>query len=230
MNSSHSIESYNFLSYTWLLDLYAWLLVCLFVLACFALCYGGENSTSLTSLGWLDARCRSSAARLVGWLIEVVTVSIGASHCAKELLKPWDSGGTKDQLDRLKERMDLVEHVSGCIDDLLGPVLQMIESLPWLEGEPALGWSAHFKGPNVGAWSHSSQRAEAIPLAMREGLSRVKILEPSPFDSSRSAKTLGNFLWDVDQYFKTAKVSEFEQVPLVNIYLTRDANLWWLMR
>ena len=38
--------------------------------------------------------------------------------------------------------------------------------------------------------------------------SKVKVPEPKSFNGSRNAKELENFLWDVEQYFKAAKVPE----------------------
>ena len=37
---------------------------------------------------------------------------------------------------------------------------------------------------------------------------KVKVPEPKSFNGSRNAKELENFLWDVEQYFKAAKVPE----------------------
>ena len=39
---------------------------------------------------------------------------------------------------------------------------------------------------------------------LREGevATKVKVLEPKPFNGARSAKDLENFLWDMEQYFK----------------------------
>lgn len=57
----------------------------------------------------------------------------------------------------------------------------------------------------------------------------MKVLKSAPFNGVRSAKTLENFLWDVDQYFKATKVPEVEQVPLVGMYLSRNVKHWWRM-
>lgn len=54
----------------------------------------------------------------------------------------------------------------------------------------------------------------------------VKLLERSSFDGVRNAKTLENLFWDMEQYFKAAKVPEDKRVSLVGMYLTADAKLW----
>ena len=38
--------------------------------------------------------------------------------------------------------------------------------------------------------------------------SKLKVLEPKKFNGSRNAKELENFLWDMEQYFHAARVSE----------------------
>ena len=60
--------------------------------------------------------------------------------------------------------------------------------------------------------------------------SKVKVPEPKSFNGSRNAKELENFLWDVEQYFKAAKVPEREWVTLTSMYLSGDAKLWWRTR
>ena len=43
---------------------------------------------------------------------------------------------------------------------------------------------------------------------MGKSTAHVKVPEPSSFDGVRNAKTLENFLWDMEQYFKVARVFE----------------------
>ncbi|KAK4359623.1 hypothetical protein RND71_021852 [Anisodus tanguticus] len=40
---------------------------------------------------------------------------------------------------------------------------------------------------------------------------KVRILEPKAFNGSKSAKELENFLWDMEQYFSTARVAETDK-------------------
>ena len=41
-------------------------------------------------------------------------------------------------------------------------------------------------------------------LRVGEVATKMKVPEPKPFDGARSAKDLENFLWDIEQYFKSA--------------------------
>ncbi|GAV69563.1 hypothetical protein CFOL_v3_13064, partial [Cephalotus follicularis] len=60
--------------------------------------------------------------------------------------------------------------------------------------------------------------------------SKVKLSEPKSFAGTRSAKDLENFLWDMEQYFKAARIPEGEKVTITSMYLTGDAKLWWRTR
>ncbi|KAL4597902.1 hypothetical protein ACB092_11G021700 [Castanea dentata] len=69
----------------------------------------------------------------------------------------------------------------------------------------------------------------AVSGLPREGevVTKVKVPEPKPFNGAKSAKGLENFLWDMEQYFKAARVLDQEKVIITSMYLSRDANLWW---
>lgn len=55
--------------------------------------------------------------------------------------------------------------------------------------------------------------------------------DPKSFSGTRNAKDLENFLWDMEEYFKAARVPEGEKVRITSMYLTGDANkLWWRRR
>ena len=56
---------------------------------------------------------------------------------------------------------------------------------------------------------------------------KVKVPESKPFNSARSAKDLENFLRDMEQYFKVARVPDQEMVTITSMYLLGDAKLWW---
>ena len=58
-----------------------------------------------------------------------------------------------------------------------------------------------------------------------EVATKVKVLEPKHFNGARSAKDLENFVWDIEQYFKAAKVPDQEKVTITSMYLSRDAKL-----
>ena len=62
----------------------------------------------------------------------------------------------------------------------------------------------------------------------REGevATKVKVPEPKPFNGARSAKDLENFFWDMEQYFKVARVLDQDIVTITSMYLLGDAKLW----
>ncbi|KAL5848433.1 hypothetical protein ACOSQ4_006446 [Xanthoceras sorbifolium] len=57
-----------------------------------------------------------------------------------------------------------------------------------------------------------------------------KDVEVRHFKGSRNAKELENFLWDMEQYFRAAKIPEREQVCITSMYLSGDTKLWWRTR
>ena len=61
----------------------------------------------------------------------------------------------------------------------------------------------------------------------REGevATKVKVLEPKPFNGARNAKYLENFLWDMKQNFKAARVPSQEMVTITSMYLSGDVKL-----
>lgn len=59
----------------------------------------------------------------------------------------------------------------------------------------------------------------------------VKVKEPESYDGTRSAKTLGNFLWDMEQYLERLNLPDGEtQVKVAAQFLTNDAKIWWRRR
>ncbi|KAG9459075.1 hypothetical protein H6P81_003583 [Aristolochia fimbriata] len=60
---------------------------------------------------------------------------------------------------------------------------------------------------------------------------KIKVPEPKPFDGSQDPKRIDNFLWQVEKYFKTSRVTDKEQkVSIVSLFLVDDAKLWWRRR
>ncbi|CAL8990847.1 unnamed protein product, partial [Prunus brigantina] len=57
---------------------------------------------------------------------------------------------------------------------------------------------------------------------------KIKVPRPKAYVGERSSKELENFLWDMEQYFKAAKVPNAERVH--KQYLVGDAKLWWRTR
>lgn len=62
------------------------------------------------------------------------------------------------------------------------------------------------------------------------GVKKYRIPEPKAFAGARSAKELENFVYDMEQYFKTAHINEMEKVAITTMYLCDDAKLWWRTR
>eukprot|EP00253_Pinus_taeda_P022531 PITA_22531 len=63
------------------------------------------------------------------------------------------------------------------------------------------------------------------------GVPHVKVKEPESYDGTRSAKVLGNFLWDMEQYLERLNLSKGEeQVKVAAQFLTNDAKMWWRRR
>ena len=56
---------------------------------------------------------------------------------------------------------------------------------------------------------------------------RMMVLEPKSYNGVRSAKELENFIWDIEKYFKAAKVQDVEKVSVATMYLCDDAKVWW---
>ncbi|KAA0062485.1 uncharacterized protein E5676_scaffold325G00830 [Cucumis melo var. makuwa] len=62
----------------------------------------------------------------------------------------------------------------------------------------------------------------AIPV------SRVKISEPKPFCEARDVKTLENYIFNIEQYFRAMNtVIKKDKVTLATMHLSEDAKLWW---
>ena len=59
----------------------------------------------------------------------------------------------------------------------------------------------------------------------------MKVKEPESYDGTRSVKTLGNFLWDMEQYLERLGLSDDEtKVKVATQFLMKDAKMWWRRR
>lgn len=72
---------------------------------------------------------------------------------------------------------------------------------------------------------HGSSRGGGDPLSQK-----IKVPDPKSFSGTRNAKELENFLWDMEQYFKAARIPDGEKVTITSMYLSGDAKLWWRTR
>lgn len=58
-------------------------------------------------------------------------------------------------------------------------------------------------------------------------VNRIKRPEPKPFYGAHDAKTLENFIFDMEQYLRTMNmITEDSKITLVTIHLIEDAKLW----
>lgn len=69
-----------------------------------------------------------------------------------------------------------------------------------------------------------------LTAGQETGHSKVRIPEPNAYTGSRSAKELENFLYDMEQYFTTARIAEEDKLNIATMYLNGDAKLWWRTR
>ena len=59
---------------------------------------------------------------------------------------------------------------------------------------------------------------------------RIKVPEPKAYNGVRSANKLENFLWDIKNYLKAAKVKDAKKVSVTIMYVCDDAKVWWKTR
>lgn len=52
------------------------------------------------------------------------------------------------------------------------------------------------------------------------GASKIHVPEPKSFNGACNVEVLENFLWDMEQYFKVARISEDEWVNSTSMYLS----------
>ncbi|XP_059663489.1 uncharacterized protein LOC132309170 [Cornus florida] len=109
---------------------------------------------------------------------------------------------TKEQLTRISEDVELLTDV-------------FKKNLKDLEDEVSL----------VKRAIHGSSRGGGDPLSQK-----IKVPDPKSFSGTRNAKELENFLWDMEQYCKAARIPDGEKVTITSMYLSCDAcdaKLWW---
>ncbi|XP_070023206.1 uncharacterized protein [Nicotiana sylvestris] len=60
---------------------------------------------------------------------------------------------------------------------------------------------------------------------------KLKIPAPKPYDGSRNAKEVENFIFDIEQYFDAmGHLEESKKVATAAMYLQGDAKLWWRVK
>ncbi|KAK2999799.1 hypothetical protein RJ639_023063 [Escallonia herrerae] len=66
------------------------------------------------------------------------------------------------------------------------------------------------------------------PARGAEHASRPRVPEPKSYWGARDAKEVENFIFDIEQYFRTIRVNlEATKVSMATMYLVGDAKLWW---
>lgn len=73
-------------------------------------------------------------------------------------------------------------------------------------------------------------RAIANEGAAQSENARRRISEPKCFKGVRDAKEIENFLGQMENYFKVAKVEVEARIDTATMYLVDDAMLWWRRR
>jgi len=59
------------------------------------------------------------------------------------------------------------------------------------------------------------------------GVTHVKVKDSDSYEGTSSVKTLGNFLWDMDQYIECLGLSNNEtKVKVATQFLTKNAQMW----
>ena len=59
----------------------------------------------------------------------------------------------------------------------------------------------------------------------------MNVKERKPYDGTRSAKALGNILWDMEQYLEQLGLFDDEmKVKMAAQFLKKDTKMWWRRR
>ena len=77
---------------------------------------------------------------------------------------------------------------------------------------------------------HKKDVLQGYPSSNADAGPKVRVPKPKSFNGNRNARELENFLWDMEQYFKAARVPDSEKVSMNSMYLMGDAKLWWRTR
>lgn len=136
------------------------------------------------------------------------------------------------------------------LEELGGRQLELSENMDELEGAVELSWERYkeelalneeslqreieeLKATNEELQTKIDvlEKAVANVGSGRREVPRLRVPETKPFNGTRDAKVLENFIWQVEQYFKTSKMEDKgEKMSTGVMYLTDDAMLWWRQR
>ena len=167
----------------------------------------------------IRARIRIMVDRDLGERVGVLEDLIGApAHEAGTLAEQAELHSARIvEIEKLisDNQKDMVDRYHDCLQQLLAIAERVEVRFSAIESDVAL-----LKAAAVGT-SGSARGGEG---------SKLKVPEPKQFGGSRNAKELENFLWDMEQYFRAARVAERDQVTITSMYLEGDAKLWWRSR
>ncbi|TYK02127.1 uncharacterized protein E5676_scaffold388G00020 [Cucumis melo var. makuwa] len=122
--------------------------------------------------------------------------------------------GRVNELD--SSQKTLLEMINGMSEDFRATLDVVRNEIADVNTRPSLTMRAMANQVSVGG---------VVPVT------KVKVPEPKPFCGVRDAKALENFIFDLEQYFKTTNtVTEEAKLTLATIYLCEDAKLWWRSR
>eukprot|EP00253_Pinus_taeda_P027727 PITA_27727 len=164
----------------------------------------------------------------------------GSSHMMKDAVRDT----TLEFIDKVIGRMETLEN---SWNQEVGLLNKERETISKLEGrvkeveesrDQGLAELANLKGTLDKANKALEEAQDEITVLNRAvrhnscgGVPHVKVKEPESYDGARSAKFLGNFLWDMEQYLEWLNLPKWEaQVKVAAQFLTNDAKMWWRRR
>lgn len=150
-----------------------------------------------------------------------------------------DREALKDRVARLEEMLGLLSDAPTAAVPINERMIELAESISQLNEkvdntmeEFRIIFDEH-KSFLVDVQDELSEVRRKADMGMpvpNEKASKIKIPEPKSFNGARSSKDLENFLWDIEQYFRAARIPEAQKVTITSMYLTGDAKLWWRTR
>eukprot|EP00253_Pinus_taeda_P018057 PITA_18057 len=152
---------------------------------------------------------------------------VGSSHTMKDAVRDT----TLEFIDKVIGRMETLENSWN--QELEGRVKEVEESR-----DQGLAELVNVKGTldkTNKALEEAQDEIAVLKRAVRHnsggGVPHVKVKEPESYDGARSAKVLGNFLWDMEQYLERLNLPKGKaQVKVAAQFLTNDAKMWWPRR
>ncbi|KAA0062590.1 polyprotein [Cucumis melo var. makuwa] len=155
----------------------------------------------------------------------------------------------ESRLEEIAEKTDMIDVVVGRVEGL--PIQELLARVDTLE-ENGRTTNYEYGNSSSGFVAHMKKRVNELVsfqktlLEMINGMSEdfratldviinesqiVKITKPKPFCGARNAKTLENYIFDLEQYFRAMNtVTEKAKLTLATMHLSEDAKLWWRSR